>query len=112
MGSCRVGTKAAYYQYLTGLALQILKQGISGEDILAELLLALPSANKGENALRWVPERVGSVVRHPKRQYYFIPERQNRILVQRFPVYPFQTGCFLSEVADDMLLETCLFACR
>jgi len=60
-----------YYQYLTGLALKLLKQEVAGEDIIAELLPTLPPTD---------PAKTVSVVSHSKGQYYFIPPLYKRYL--------------------------------
>jgi hypothetical protein len=56
-----------HYQYLTGVALKLLKLEIDEEDILAELLPILPGAGKSAK------KKVVNVVKHPKGQYYFVP---------------------------------------
>ncbi|MFL5746888.1 MAG: hypothetical protein ACJ751_19580, partial [Niastella sp.] len=55
------------YQYLTGLAFQLLKQEIDEEDILAELKPTLPSKCRADK------------VRDKKRKYYFITSLHKRI---------------------------------
>jgi len=67
-----------YYQYLTGLALKLLKQDISAEDILADLSPTLPGADHGEAR---TPRKIENVVRHKKGQYYFTPVLYKRFLV-------------------------------
>lgn len=61
-----------YYQYLTGLALKLLKDEISAEDILAALLPTLPGTEAK------TPKKAVNVVRHQKGQYYFVPSPYKR----------------------------------
>jgi hypothetical protein len=63
------------YQYLTGLALQLLKQDISEEDILAELLPALPGQSEDATVIceQQAIAKKAAIVHHPYGQYYFIP---------------------------------------
>lgn len=61
-----------HYQYLTGVALKLLKLEIDEEDILAELLQSLPGADQPAK------KKIGNFVKHPKGQYYFIPYRHKR----------------------------------
>jgi hypothetical protein len=70
------------YQYLTGVALKLLKFEIDEEDILEELLQALPGADQSAK------KKVINIVKHPKGQYYFIPYRHKRFsLSQLAPAF-------------------------
>jgi hypothetical protein len=60
--------RRCYYQYLTGLAMRLLKEEISETDILEELLQALPVVEKYERA---GPKKPVAVVMHRKGRYYF-----------------------------------------
>ena len=73
------------YQYLTGLVLKLLKQGISEHDIFTELLPTLPSTNRpgAPNApceRNATEKKAVHVVSHQKGRYFFIPS-----LYKRFP---------------------------
>lgn len=67
----------SYYQYLTGLAFRLLKQENSEVDIVTELRLTLPSADRSvdgnapdeHNAAR---KRMAGLVSYPRGQYRFI----------------------------------------
>lgn len=61
--------RRSYYQFLTGCALKLLKQEISEEDILAELLPTLPSIGRPPAPKK----KAVNVITHPNGQYYFIP---------------------------------------
>jgi hypothetical protein len=65
------------YQFLTGCALKLLKQEISEEDILAELLPTLPSTGR----LPAPKKKVVNVINHPKGRYYFIPSPPMRFSI-------------------------------
>jgi hypothetical protein len=70
-----------HYQYLTGVALKLLKLEIDEEDILAALIPTLPQADQPAK------KKVVNFVKHPKGQYYFIPYRHKRFsLSQLVPV--------------------------
>jgi hypothetical protein len=76
-------TGREYYQYLTGLALKLLKQEIGEEDIIAALLPTLPSTDPpGETRVRCehpvTKKKPASLVYHPKGQYFFIPPLHKR----------------------------------
>ena len=75
----------SYYQYLTGLALKLLKQGINEHDIFTELLPTLPSTDRpgAPNApceRQATKKKAVHVVTHQKGRYFFIPS-----LHKRFP---------------------------
>lgn len=77
---CKYGRE--HYQYLTGLALKLLKLEIGEEDILAVLLPTLPSRNRVCPPHRAAPKKKAeNVVKHPKGQYFFIPLRCKRYSV-------------------------------
>jgi hypothetical protein len=87
-----------YYQYLTGLALKLLKQDINEHDIFTELLPTLPSMDRpgAPNApcKRNAPKKKAvHVVIHQKGRYFFIPS-----LHKRFPrpVMALPEACFCS----------------
>jgi hypothetical protein len=74
----------SYYQYLTGLALKLLKQDINEHDIFKELLPTLSSMDRpgAPNAPceRNVTEKKAvHVVRHQKGRYFFIPSLHKRL---------------------------------
>jgi hypothetical protein len=71
-------TGREYYQYLTGLALKLLKQEIDEEDILAALLSTLPSTVcpdpvNAQGKHQATKKKAVPVVSHKKGHYYFIP---------------------------------------
>ena len=69
----------SHYQYLTGLALKLLKLEICEEDILAGLLPTLPGFNRhGKARTHKKPE---NVVRHQKGQYFFMPTLHKRFFI-------------------------------
>lgn len=72
-----------YYQYLTGLALKLLKLEICEEDILAQLLPALPGANRHDKAS--TIKKAENAVRHQKGQYFFIPTLHKRFFISPGP---------------------------
>ena len=85
------------YQYLTGLALKLLKEQISEEDILAELLPTLPSDRSEEAAViceqRTIKKKV-AMLHHPNGQYYFITTPHKRFhapVNNGFPIAGFRT---------------------
>jgi hypothetical protein len=77
-----------HYQYLTGLALKLLKLELCEEDILSELLPTLPSAHRfnkatatcEHNAIR---KKAAGLINHPKGQYQFIPIGCKRLLLKQ-----------------------------
>ena len=76
--------RRSHYQYLTGLALKLLKEQISESAILAELLPTLLS-DRFEKATviggqRTIIKKVATL-RHPQGQYYFIPTTHKRMYV-------------------------------
>jgi hypothetical protein len=76
------------YQYLTGLALRLLKQGISEEDILAELLPALPVDQPEETTVVCKQPTITKkavTVCHPRGQCYFIPTPHKRMPAPPMP---------------------------
>jgi hypothetical protein len=88
----------SHYQYLTGLALKLLKQDINEEDILAELRPTLPSMNRpgAPNApceRHATKKKAINVVRHQKGRYFFIPSQHKRFLR---PVMALPEACFCS----------------
>lgn len=60
----------SYYQYLTGLAMRLLKAEIGEEDILSELIPTLPSDDRCEPQA--FKKKNVAVVNHRKGRYYFI----------------------------------------
>jgi hypothetical protein len=73
----------SHYQYLTGLAFKLLKEGINEHDIFTELLPTLPLTDRpGEaNAQceRWATKKKAvHVVNHQKGRYFFIPSLNKR----------------------------------
>ena len=72
----------SHYQYLTGLALKLLKDQISESAILAELLPTLPSDRSEEAVViggqQTITKRVATL-RHPHGQYYFILTAHKRM---------------------------------
>jgi hypothetical protein len=69
----------SHYQYLTGLALKLLKLEICDEDILAGLLPTLPGANRHGKASTF--KKAENVVRHQKGQYFFMPTLHKRFSI-------------------------------
>ena len=70
------------YQYLTGLALKLLKEQISEEDILAELLPTLSSGRFKEVTVIGGQQKIvkkAPTLRHPHGYYYFIPTPHKRM---------------------------------
>lgn len=72
------------YQYLTGLALKLLKQDISAEDILAELRSTLPSAERREktnapNEHKVIRKKAAGLVKHANGQYHFMSLLPKRV---------------------------------
>jgi hypothetical protein len=73
----------SHYQYLTGLAMKLLKQDIGEEDILAELLPTLPSTDRAVEAnapceRKATKKKAVHVVSHQKGRYFFIPSLHKR----------------------------------
>jgi len=69
------------YQFLTGLALKLLKEQMSEEDILAELLPTLPSDQFKEAPIVCEQQTItkkAAILRHPQGYYYFIPTPYKR----------------------------------
>jgi hypothetical protein len=88
----------SHYQYLTGLALKLLKQDISEEDICTGLLSTIPSTDRSgiPNApceRQATKKKVVHVVRHQKGRYFFIPSLHKRFLR---PVMALPEACFCS----------------
>lgn len=101
----------SHYQYLTGVALKLLKLEVDEDDILSELLPALPGAEQSLKA----PKKVVNVVRHPKGQYYFIPAVHNRFLLLR-PAHQYDLETYLSkrhgrhiQMPAENQLKNCLY---
>ena len=88
----------SHYQYLTGLALKLLKQGINEHDIFKELLPTLPSTDRpgAPNApceRNATEKKAVHVVRHQKGRYIFIPSLHKRFSP---PVMALPEACFCS----------------
>jgi hypothetical protein len=67
-----------HYQYLTGLAMKLLKLELCEEDILAKLLPTLPSAHRPNKTAatcehKTIRKKAAGLVNHPKGQYHFLP---------------------------------------
>jgi hypothetical protein len=68
------------YQYLTGLAFQLLKQEIDEEDILAELIPTLLSKERrSEVKVNRFGKKSDCVISHQERKYYYIVSLNKRI---------------------------------
>ena len=79
---CRY-TGGGQYQYLTGLALKLLKQEVSEEDIIAGLLATLPGASGLDKAR--ARKKAENVVKHQNGQYYFVPAFNKRFSIYTGP---------------------------
>jgi hypothetical protein len=88
------------YQYLTGLALKLLKLEISEEDILTELRPTLPSIDHEHKATRRKP---ANVINHPKGQYHFILSLRKRFTAAVNNVVPID--CHPVIVSDSQSLR-------
>lgn len=74
---CKYASRG-YYQYLTGLAMKLLKQEIDEEDIITGLMPTLPGYQV-KRCFQPVPQKyTGGLITHPAGQYYFIPSLYKR----------------------------------
>jgi hypothetical protein len=74
-----------HYQYLTGLALKLLKLELDEAEILRELLPTLPSAHRFNKTAascehKTIRKKAVCLVNHPKGQYQFIPIGRKRFI--------------------------------
>jgi hypothetical protein len=66
------------FQYLTGLALRLLKAEIDEADIISELLPTLPKDQPDTCQQSTSKKNITGLIVHPKGQYYFIPSPYKR----------------------------------
>jgi hypothetical protein len=67
-----------HFQYLTGLAMQLLKVEIDEADILMALLPTLPKDQPDTCQQPVHKKNIAGLVVHPKGQYHFIPSYDRR----------------------------------
>jgi hypothetical protein len=70
--------RRCHFQYLTGLAMQLLKQEFDEADIIAGLLTTLPKDQPYKCQQPTRKKNTAGLIVHPKGQYHFIPSHNKR----------------------------------